>query len=128
MTDNTFVKNLAVEQRRRLVASIMECFEKKVAPTIPMGQRNQVAKEFRDKVMQSVGQYHDFVLDCLKASINDGSIVNEEALTLLRDLIQGQHKMFDVVDGLTQDVADLFEEQEAAVTLPTPVSSITART
>ncbi len=93
MSDNTFVKNLAIEQRRRLVASVMECFEKKVMPSVPTAVRNQVAKEFRDKVMSSVGQYHDFVLDCLKASVDDGSVTNEAALALLQSIHQGQQAL-----------------------------------
>ena len=88
-----FVKNLAVEQRKRLVASLMECFEKQVIPTVPMNQRNAVTKVFRDKVMSSVGKYHDTMLDCLKASINDGMVVNEEAVRLLRELHQGQERL-----------------------------------
>lgn len=95
MTD--FVRNLANEQRRRLVASIMEHFEKKVAPALPIGVRNQVAKEFRDKVMSSVGQYHDMVLDVLKASVSDGSVVNEEALLLLRDMHLSQRRLIEML-------------------------------
>lgn len=93
MSNNDFVKSLAIEQRRRLVASVMECFEKKVVPSVPTAVRNQVAKEFRDKVMSSVGQYHDFVLDCLKASVNDGTITNEAALDLLQQIHQGQQAL-----------------------------------
>lgn len=88
-----FVRNMAIEQRRRLVAGVMEHFEKKVAPAIPLGVRNQVAKDFREKVMSAVGQYHDVVLDMLKSSVVDGSVMNEEALGLIRDIHITQQRM-----------------------------------
>jgi hypothetical protein len=43
-------------------------------------------RAFREKVLASVGVYHDTCLDILKASVNDGSVVNAEALTLLTDI------------------------------------------
>lgn len=96
---NEFVKNLAVEQRKRLVASLMECFEKQVVPTVPAGQRNAVTKVFRDKVMSSVGQYHDTMLDCLKASVSDGMLANDEALVLLRELRVVQDRLSRELSG-----------------------------
>lgn len=109
---NAFARNMAVEQRRRLVGAVMEHFEKKVAPAIPMGVRNQVAQQFREKVMAAVGQYHDVVLDMLKSTINDGSIVNDEALALLRDVSTQ-------LGALRDDVGDLLDEPQ----MPTPVGS-----
>ncbi len=105
-----FARNLAVEQRRRLVGAIMEHFEKKVAPTIPIGARNQVAQQFRDKVMAAVGQYHDVVLDMLKSTIEDGSVVNEEALALLRDLGAS-------LGALREDVDELLDEAQTTTSV-----------
>lgn len=110
---NTFARNMAIEQRRRLVGAVMEHFEKKVAPAIPMGVRNQVAQQFRDKVMSAVGQYHDVVLDMLKSTINDGSIVNDEALAILRD-------MTTQLAVLRDDVGELLDDS----TLTTPVGKV----
>lgn len=89
MSGNAFARNMAIEQRRRLVGALMEHFEKKVAPTIPLAQRNAVAQAFREKVMASVGQYHDVVLDMLKSTVDDGTVVNDEALVLLREIHAG---------------------------------------
>lgn len=114
---NAFARNMAVEQRRRLVGAVMEHFEKKVAPAIPIGVRNQVAQQFRDKVMSAVGQYHDVVLDMLKSTIDDGSVVNEEALALLRDLGAS-------VGALREDVADLTGELLDDSQMPTSVSKV----
>ena len=39
---------------------------------------------FRDKVLQSVGAYHDTLLDLLTASVDDGTLkVNEHALAAI---------------------------------------------
>lgn len=77
-----FVRNLLIEQRKRLVGSIMTHAEKTLFDRMtPPEQR-----AFREKVLSAVGAYHDTCLDVLKASVNDGSIVNTEALELLRDI------------------------------------------
>lgn len=77
-----FVRNLLIEQRKRLAGSVMGYAEKNLFERMtPVEQR-----AFRDKVLSSVGAYHDTCLDILKASVNDGSIVNEEALTLLAEI------------------------------------------
>lgn len=81
-----FVKSLAIEHRKRLVASLMEHFERRVLPAMPANVRSQALKDYRDRVMQSVGAYHDFVLDCLKASVGETSVVNEEAMRLLEQV------------------------------------------
>lgn len=77
-----FVRNLAVEQRRRLVGSLMEHVERHVYPSLSKDQQQAL----RAKVMSSVGVYHDFILDVLKASVSDGSITNEHALELLAEI------------------------------------------
>ena len=54
-----------------------------VYPSLTLDQR----KALREKVLSSVGTYHDTCLDILKASVNDGSeIVNELAVQALSDL------------------------------------------
>lgn len=77
-----FARQLAVEQRKRLVGSLMDHLEKRVYPHIPQDER----KALRDKVMSSVGVYHDFVIDCLKATVGGDAVVNEEALRLIGEI------------------------------------------
>lgn len=77
-----FVRNLLVEQRGRLIGSILGHVEREVYPKLDPEARSLL----RQKVLTSVGVYHDTVLDILKASVNDGAVVNEEALRLLADL------------------------------------------
>lgn len=77
-----FVRNLAVEQRKRLVGSLMEHLERHVYPSITPAQQQAV----RQKVLSSVGAYHDFILDVLKASVSDGSVTNERALEMLAEI------------------------------------------
>lgn len=82
MASNEFVRNLLIEQRKRLVSSLMEYSERNVYPRLNDAER----KALRDKVLASVGVYHDTCLDILKASVNDGSIVNEVALDAIAEL------------------------------------------
>jgi hypothetical protein len=94
-----FVRNLATEQRKRLVGSLMEHIERQVYPHLP--REAQVA--LRQKVLQCVGAYHDFVLDCLKASVNDGSVTNDAALELLTKVHDGQAALRRDVTALLAD-------------------------
>lgn len=77
-----FVRNLLIEQRKRLIGSIMVHAEKNLYPHLSAVEQ----RAFREKVLASVGAYHDTCLDILKASVNDGVVVNAEALELLRDI------------------------------------------
>lgn len=77
-----FVRNLLIEQRKRVVGSIMNHAERNVFPHLPPADQ----RAFREKVISSIGAYHDTCLDVLKASVDDGYLVNEEALLLLRDI------------------------------------------
>lgn len=71
-------RRLAVEQRKRLVASVMEYLEHNVYAGLSKEQQ----VELRSKILDSVGVYHDFVLDLLKVN-RDEAIQNEETLRLL---------------------------------------------
>jgi hypothetical protein len=95
-----FVRTLAIEQRNRLIAGLMGFFEQTVEPQLPREKRQTARRAYREKVMQCAGQYHDFVLDCLKASVaDDGSVVNEEALRLLQQLHNDVRELRGARDG-----------------------------
>jgi hypothetical protein len=83
-----FVRNLLIEQRRRVVGSIMTHAEKNVFPTLSPAQQ----RVFRDKVLSSIGVYHDTCLDILKASVDDGSVVNADALSMITEIHQAVRK------------------------------------
>lgn len=74
-----FAQNLLQEQRRRLVGTLMRFLEEEVYPALSLPQQ----KELRKKVLTSTAQYHDVCLDLIKASINDGTVANEETMRLL---------------------------------------------
>lgn len=76
-----FATKLAGEQRGRLVASILSHAEREIYPKLSAAE----CKAFREKVLSSVGVYHDFVLDCLHAA-SDGAVVNEDAMLVLRSI------------------------------------------
>jgi hypothetical protein len=82
MSDNPFVRNLLTESRKRLVGSLMSYVEQNVYPSLNPKQRD----ELRQKVLTSVGAYHDACLDIVKASVNDGVISNEYLLQAIYDM------------------------------------------
>ncbi len=67
---NVFVKRLLSERRQRLVGTIMREAEATLFPSVP----DSVRKAYRQKVLEAVGSYHDVVLDCMRASVDDGSV------------------------------------------------------
>lgn len=77
-----FVRNLLNEQRKRLVGAIMQHLEQNVFDRLAPAEREEV----RRKVLSAASQYHDVCLDMLKASVNDGTEINEEALALLAQI------------------------------------------
>ena len=81
-------RSLAIEQRKRLVGSLMGFLEDEIYPHLPV----PVRKELRDKVMDSTGTYHDFVLDVLKVNRED-VIQNEETLRLLQLIHASQRRI-----------------------------------
>lgn len=73
-------------QRKRVVASILGHAEREVYPHLTPPQR----QAFRLKVLSSIDVYHDLVMDLIKVyEGRDDSIVNEEALILLRNIHDG---------------------------------------
>lgn len=83
------LRRLAGEQRRRFVAGVLGAAEQ--SPW--WGKLNAgEQRAYRDKIMQSVGAYHDFMLDVLKVS-NDDVIRNEHAITLLEQVHASQRRV-----------------------------------
>lgn len=77
-----FVRNLLIEQRKRVVSSVMTHLERNVFPKLSEAEQRAT----RDKVLAAIGVYHDTCLDVLKASVNDGSVINEQALELISEI------------------------------------------
>lgn len=74
---------VAGNQRQRLVGNLMGFAERELYPDLTASQQ----RAFRDKVLQAVGQYHDTVLDLLKATVDDATAaVNEHALRMIEDI------------------------------------------
>jgi hypothetical protein len=74
-----FVRALLTEQRKRLVATILGYIERNISYKLTTDER----LDLRDEIKDAINNYHDCVLDCLKASVNDGGMFNEHALTML---------------------------------------------
>lgn len=89
-----FARNVLNEQRRRLIGNLMQYIESNVYEHMPEHEQ----RELRKRVLTAVGAYHDVCLDLLKASIDDGSVVNEDALRLLARVSQ-QLSQLGATDG-----------------------------
>lgn len=87
-----FVRNLASENRNRLVGALMGHFEREVAPLLPANERSRHMRAYRARVQAHVGQYHDFVLDLISAVPDDGAF-NEDAMVMLREVHAGVARM-----------------------------------
>ena len=84
------VKKLAVEQRKRLIAGLLNAVEQSPwYKTLSEDQR----RTYRTEVMTRVGTYHDFMLDVIKVASDDDAIVNERALELLEQVHAGQRQL-----------------------------------
>lgn len=79
---NEFVRNMLIEQRKRLSASVLSYCEQHVYKSLEPRQQ----RDLREKVLTAVGAYHDVCLDMLKATVNDGSIPNEDLIQAIADL------------------------------------------
>lgn len=79
------VRELIIQQRGRVVAGILQHAERTFYDRLTPAER--VA--FRQKVLDSVGTYHDLVLDVVKVQRKGSTLINEEVLPLLR-AIHGQ--------------------------------------
>lgn len=83
-----FARNVLNEQRRRLIGNLMQYLESHVYAHLDEHEQ----RELRKRVLTAVGAYHDVCLDMLKASIDDGSVVNEDALRLLSQQVDALRK------------------------------------
>lgn len=84
------VKRLAVEQRKRLIAGLLNAAEQSPwYKTLTEEQR----RTYRAEVMTRVGTYHDFMLDVIKVASEDEAAINERALSLLEQLHTGQRNL-----------------------------------
>lgn len=91
-----FARNVLNEQRRRLIGNLMTYMERHVYEHLTPDQQ----RELRSRVLTSVGAYHDVCLDMLKASIDDGTLVNEDAVRLMAQLSQQMDALRkELVDG-----------------------------
>lgn len=83
------ITRLLIEQRKRLVASVMSGAEQTAwwSKLAPPEQR-----AFREKVLNSVGVFYDFCRDVVKVG-NENSMVNEHAIELLQSVRESQRRL-----------------------------------
>lgn len=83
------IRRLAGEQRRRFIAGMLGAAEStQWWPKLSAPEQ----RAYRDRVMSSVGTYHDFMLDVIKVGTEDG-VVNEKALELLESVRASQRRV-----------------------------------
>lgn len=76
------VRRLVTEQRKRLIAGLMNAMEAQPwhAKLTPVEKA-----QFRKEVLERVGTYHDFMLDVIKVT-DDTTLVNGHALELIEQV------------------------------------------
>lgn len=86
--DDNVVRRLAIEQRKRMLATILGYAESEVFPKL--SKREQY--ELREKVVGAVNTYHDFILDVIKVNRED-VVRSEEAVALIRQVHESQARV-----------------------------------
>lgn len=81
MGSDSVIRRLAVEQRKRLLASVLNAVEQEADPRLR-----------RERVVAAINTYHDFMLDVIKVS-DDGVIRNEDAIALIAQVHASQARM-----------------------------------
>lgn len=84
------VKKLAVEQRKRLVAGLLNAVESTAWYKRLTEDERQA---YRREVFVRVGTYHDFMLDVIKVVDDDNTLVNERALDLIEQVHASQNRL-----------------------------------
>ena len=79
------VRELATEQRKRLIARLLGELERSVKRKLEPDEWESI----RQEVFEAVGVYHDFILDVFKVS-KDDVIRNEVALDMIRQVHDSQ--------------------------------------
>lgn len=75
------IRKLAVEQRRRLIASVLNAVDHETDPRLR-----------RDRIIASINIYHDFILDVVKVS-DEECMRNEHAVDLIAAVHTSQQRI-----------------------------------
>jgi hypothetical protein len=89
MAADETIRALAIEQRKRLVGGVMSYAEK--SPWWGRLTKDQ-QEDLRDKVLDSIGRYHDFMLDVIKVG-HDDSVRNDHAIALIEQVHASQREL-----------------------------------
>jgi hypothetical protein len=84
------IRRLAGEQRRRFIAGMLGAAE---SSTWWSKLNTTEQRSYRERVMTSVGTYHDFMLDVIKVTHDDDSIRNERAIELIQQVHASQARL-----------------------------------
>jgi len=80
MTES-IIKRLAIEQRRRLIASVLNAVDDE-----------KDARARRERIIRAINSYHDFLLDVVKVS-DEEYVRNEHALELIASVHASQQRI-----------------------------------
>lgn len=76
-----FVRNMLARQRKRAVAIIMGHAERSFYDRLSVDEQ----AEFRSAVLGAISSYHDACIDMVEASVNDGMMLNDEAVRVIAE-------------------------------------------
>lgn len=94
MPSEDMAVRLIVEQRKRLVASILGYAERSFWSRLSQDER----EDFRAKVFDAVGVYTDFTRDLLRVA-DEGVLRNERALEMIEAIHSSQRLLVEQLGG-----------------------------
>jgi hypothetical protein len=96
-----FIRNMLSRQRRRALAIILNYSERAFYERLTIDEQ----AHFRSVVLSAVSSYHDACLDMLESSVNDGMLLNEEAVRVVAQFNENlQRHRDELAFGVPLDV------------------------
>jgi hypothetical protein len=87
-----FVRNMLTRQRKRALAIIMGHAERSFYDRLTVEQQT----EFRKAVLGAVSSYHEACIDLVESSVNDGMMLNDDAVRLMAELNENLQRERDL--------------------------------
>lgn len=98
MSSGDIYLELVRGQRRRMTGAILGHLEREVYPLLTAEQREAT----RQKVLDSVGVFSDFVVDCLRGA-SKGALINEDAVRMLDQISRGVRALDQKLEEFIED-------------------------
>jgi len=93
----SFINKMLNRQRRRALAIIMSHAERTFYDRLSVDEQT----EFRKVVLSGISTYHSACIDMVESSVNDGMMINEEAVRVVATFNENVQIYRDELTGLS---------------------------